>query len=240
MFGYPISFYQFLVLCFILYLLFGDPAFSWWLYKRRREDRMRARGFLPPLPVHPLLEIIEDLEYGLKQDIFSFKHYIDGSASKMYKSDATRQMIYDTDFKRFVTLEERLMHDYYIISDGIDDITIKLDYQVMSNIHLSSKYWSYTLSRLKFLTTYNIFMKIYMEVLFDRESEFQELELRIIQIYTHILQIQEDFRREHAEFIFEKDRVMRQLDAYKHIYNLLESKSRLGHTRYFRKNRGKK
>ncbi len=65
MFGYPVSFSQFLVLLLILYLIFGDPMIHVWRYKRFKEDMLIAEGVIP-IPYDPMGALLDDWQQKIR------------------------------------------------------------------------------------------------------------------------------------------------------------------------------
>ncbi len=240
---HSVSFSQYLVLFFLLYLIFGDPVGIWYDYKERRELELIALGLLPPPPLDPWSARLVELEreFNLMIDrLLALETFVfTPDLGILNKKDllALSTSIFNSQ-DTIIKSSNLSPSDYWTIKSDFEDL--KLESQIISEqlYSLTSNYLNITLELLLLqnnicntsINQFNGFLdqndiiNLYTKLLLARMEEFNALQSRFLILLKLISQIQDDFRREHAEFLFEKDSVLRQLEEYKETLTLYTSK----------------
>lgn len=237
-----VSFPQFLLLCFFLYLIFGDPVYSYHNYKYKRTERLIAAGLLPPPPLDPwtarVVDVERDFNLMVKRllDIENFvftpdlcvlnkKELLEISTSicDMHDTTVTDFNIFQSDFWVIKSDLESLKLEYQVISEQLYSLTTNLLNSSLDLFLVHTEICNNTINQLNSFTDQNHLLNLYSKVLLARIEEFNALQSRFLNILKFISTIQTDFRREHAEFNFEKDCVLRQLAIYKETLDLYET-----------------
>ncbi len=237
-----VSFPQFLLLCFILYLIFGDPVYSYHNYKHKRMVRLVEAGLIPHPPLDPWTARVYDIERDFNLlvkrllDIENFvftpdlcilnkKELLQISTSMFDMHDTTLKSIksfniLQSDFWVIKSDFELLKLEYQVISEQLYSITSNLLTSSLDLLLVHTEICQHSINQFNAFLDQNQILNLYSNILLARIEEFNALQSRFLNLLKFISTIQTDFRREHAEFVFEKDCVLRQLELYKETLNL--------------------
>ncbi len=211
MFGTQVSFPQFVVLCFILYLLFGDPAFSYFVWKRNREDRLRAEGKLPPLPEHPLIAPFLDLHTAYMDAVEDMNKRTFNSL----KLDQNRIILFEEmnhQFLQSVEQERRLI----ALKEVETEVVLSLGLQLIDSLIALAENTMKMAIDFRNVIIINIARQgIYDAKIFEQLEEIQITQVKLQQMSDELVQLKDQLKRDQAEIILEKDRVLRQVELIK-------------------------
>ncbi len=233
-----VSFSQFLLLCFFLYLVFGDPVYSWYRYKERRTRRYIKLGILPQPPLDPWSARVAYIEhdfYMMATRLLDIENFVLTSDVCILSKKDLLQIstftfdIHETTLKSYNLLNsdfwliksdfELLMYEYQVLSEQLYSITSNLLNDSLDILLIHTEICQNSINQFNSFLDQNYILNLYSSTLLARIEEFNALQSRFLNILKLFSQIQDDFRREHAEFLFEKDQILRQLEQYQNTLN---------------------
>ncbi len=111
------------------------------------------------------------------------------------------------------------MYEYQVLSEQLYSITSNLLNDSLDILLIHTEICQNSINQFNSFLDQNYILNLYSSTLLARIEEFNALQSRFLNILKLFSQIQDDFRREHAEFLFEKDQILRQLEQYQNTLN---------------------